>query len=627
MTSGAVQRAAAEAALRIRPRRTLLQWLGWFWLFVATITVLIGLRYAAVAPVPAEAGAATFFAVLTLGHWYVLYFLLAAMVFFPLAILLPHRRLITYLAITVATLCLIALVVDVFVFNLFRFHLNGLVFSLLLSDAADEIFVFSPMVYATTALIIVVLVAVTLLAARLAWRMVGRQTAQRLGLTLGLALFVAFLLQNIWFAWASAAGVVNITTQAGIYPLYFPARADSFFYENGIVEPGSKQSLALQAQGTTGRVHYPRQELHCAAPQPLPNIFWIVIDSWRSDALGAEVTPRIHEFAQQASMFSKHYSGGNNTRTGLFSLFYGLPATYWESFLDARQGAPFVRALLDHDYDLAIYASAKLTGPEFDKTIFAEVADLRKSTNAKSVYGRDELSTEEFIAHITHSDKRPVFGFLFYDAPHSYVAAETFRNHFKPAAPGINYYSLTKDTDPEPILNLYRNSVISVDYLVGNALDAIRAAGMWDDSIIVITGDHAQEFNDNGLGYWGHNGNFTDAQLQVPLLVKWPGKEPQTVAYTTTHFDITASMMTEIFGCQNPIADYGLGTPLFTSGERSGFVVGGFGDFAVRLADRIYWVDKYGGIQVMSADNRVLPEKPDPVLLAKAMRQITDYLR
>ena len=57
------------------------------------------------------------------------------------------------------------------------------------------------------------------------------------------------------------------------------------------------------------------------------------------------------------------------------------------------------------------------------------------------------------------------------------------------------------------------------------------------------------------MGYWVHASAYTPYQLHVPLLVYWPGKTPQVYSYFITHYDIVPTLMTEIFGCQNPLAD------------------------------------------------------------------------
>ena len=51
------------------------------------------------------------------------------------------------------------------------------------------------------------------------------------------------------------------------------------------------------------------------------------------------VAPRLTEFARGAIRFDRHYSGGNSSRAGMFSLFYGLPATYFDAFADLARPA------------------------------------------------------------------------------------------------------------------------------------------------------------------------------------------------------------------------------------------------------------------------------------------------
>jgi hypothetical protein len=51
-------------------------------------------------------------------------------------------------------------------------------------------------------------------------------------------------------------------------------------------------------------------------------------------------------------------------------------------------------------------------------------------------------------------------------------------------------------------------------------LDLLDKYDIDDNTIVIITADHGQEFNENKLNFWGHNGNFTKYQTQVPLIIK-----------------------------------------------------------------------------------------------------------
>ena len=77
-------------------------------------------------------------------------------------------------------------------------------------------------------------------------------------------------------------------------------------------------------------------QLETVEPDSLPNIVVILLDSWNRRALTPECMPHTYQFAEQNQWFANHVSGSNGTRSGVFSLFFGLSCYYWESFEPAR---------------------------------------------------------------------------------------------------------------------------------------------------------------------------------------------------------------------------------------------------------------------------------------------------
>jgi uncharacterized protein (TIRG00374 family) len=67
---------------------------------------------------------------------------------------------------------------------------------------------------------------------------------------------------------------------------------------------------------------------------------------------------------------------------------------------------------------------------------------------------------------------------------------------------------------------LYAGEVAYVDGSVGELVAELRKAGIFDDTALVITADHGEEFQDHG-GWW-HGTTLYDEQIDVPLVVKWP---------------------------------------------------------------------------------------------------------
>ena len=92
-------------------------------------------------------------------------------------------------------------------------------------------------------------------------------------------------------------------------------------------------------------------------------------------AFNEENTPNLWELAKSSQVFDRHFSGGNGTRAGMFSMFYGLPGFYWNNVLRARRGPVLIQRLKDAGYQMRIISGTSLTFPEFRQTVFADVND------------------------------------------------------------------------------------------------------------------------------------------------------------------------------------------------------------------------------------------------------------
>jgi len=71
----------------------------------------------------------------------------------------------------------------------------------------------------------------------------------------------------------------------------------------------------------------------------------------------------------------------------------------------------------------------------------------------------------------------------------------------------------------ERLHELYRGEIEYLDVEFGKLLAKLEAFGLYDDSIIVLTADHGEEFNEHG-GFW-HGLTLYEEQIHVPLLIKW----------------------------------------------------------------------------------------------------------
>ena len=128
--------------------------------------------------------------------------------------------------------------------------------------------------------------------------------------------------------------------------------------------------------------------------------------------------------------------------------------------------------------------------------------------------------------------------------------------------------------DPTPFWNLYRNTCYQDDILLGKIFETLKKQGLMDNTIVIISGDHSQEFNENHRNYWGHNSNFSAHQIGVPMIWHIPGQQAHKYTHRTTHYDVVPTLMKEYLGVKNNPSDYSMGKMMTDKSPRLWHVVG-----------------------------------------------------
>ncbi len=606
-------------------RKRLLRWWGGLLLTTLLLLLLVSVRYFEVVSLDGGAVPLLFRAAMLIAHFTTV----AAVALLPVLLLIalwPRPRLVMPLGVLLGAGTVAFILIDTQVFQLYRFHINAGVLNLLFGGAASETFVFSAAMYAQAGLIAATILGAFIVAGRWSWRRIANSaepsTTQRSRLRTGIvSVLVASLLSfHLVHIWADAVSYHPILEQTEVLPMRYAATAKRLLRSYGVNLP-NVQVASSEGADAGSALFYPLQPLTCSAPQTPPNIIVIAIDSWRFDEMNASVTPNIARFSQRSARFLDHYSGGNATRIGMFSLFYSIPGTYWHRILAERQGPVLIDQLFELDYDVQVFRSAPLYSPEFDRTIFSRVEAVRMRSDGDSPAAWDRDLTNDFLKYLdARSTTEPFFALLFYDAPHSFDHPKDYPLRFQPAARHVNYLQLNNDTDPLPLLNRYRNSLHYVDSLVGEAFAAIEARGLLENSLVIVTGDHGQEFNDNAQNYWGHASNFTRFQTGVPFMIYAPGLEPGTFQHRTTHFDVMPTVLRDYLGCDTPFSSYSVGNPLFEPGGREIILMSEYTDFAIKHANRIAVVRRQG-MEVRDERHLELDIRLAPDVIAAALEQ------
>ena len=510
---------------------------------------------------------------------------------------------------------------DAFVFTQYRFHISLAMLELFFGPAGREIFVFPWITYLILALAIAAVFALVYGLTRLAGKITWGKRAIWAVCILWLG---AFLVYNGMHAWGKFMIVPSVLAQVSYMPWANPLSANRKLRRMGFEPKAEPYSTPKQ-----GSLNYPLAPMQCKTDKPL-NILIILIDSWCADSFTQEVMPNTWQAYQQAKdafYFTNHLSGGNATEAGMFSLFYSMPYLYWNSFTSRQLPPVFMQVIQQQGYQLGIFASSKLNSPEFHQNIFASVPDLRIESKGGTKVERDRDAQQDFTAFIKHlSPDKPFFGFLFYDAAHGQEFPEG-GDVFKPVGEQMNYLTLTKNTDPAPYMNRYKNSVHFIDGLIGQVFDLLKQQNLLDNTVIVLSGDHGQEINDTRNNFWGHNSNFAKWQTHVPLLVWWPGKQGKEMAYRTSHYDIMPALLIHALGCTNPVRDYSTGMDLFDPQPRPYTIISSYTKKAVQTGDKISVIDNYGYLEHYDENFHKLPSGADPKAISTAFKDFAQFYK
>jgi membrane-anchored protein YejM (alkaline phosphatase superfamily) len=460
---------------------------------------------------------------------------------------------------------------DAFVYGTWSFHINGFVWNLVTTSGGIESMGASGASEASFAAIAAGWLAAEALLLALALRSprvdrLHRALAVRPAALVSLAFSLLALSagERVTYGLADSASYRPVLNAANTFPLYVPLRMPKLAKKLGF-EHDREAGLDLQLD--TVNVRYPLHPLARAPGSRDWNVVWLVAESLRADMLDPEIMPATSSFAAQSADFRSHYSGGNGTRMGMFSMFYGLYGSYWFAFLNETRGPAFVDLLLEAKYQRAIYTSARFSYPEFDKTIFRRIpsAELHEGDDSLAGWENDRQNVTHLLGDIDLRDpSRPFFAFMFFESAHAQYWFPEESVIRRPYLTNFNYAITNYAANIDLIKNRYVNACHHLDSQLGRVFEHLARAGLLDSTLVIVTGDHGEQFMEKG--HWGHHASFVDEEVRVPLVIHAPRMAPHRDTRISSHLDIVPTLMT-LLGVTNPADDYSLGHDLF-GGER-----------------------------------------------------------
>ncbi len=308
--------------------------------------------------------------------------------------------------------------------------------------------------------------------------------------------------------------------------------------ESHSTPPGGGLASAMETLIAT------RQREHLAltvAPTggPLRDAVIVVIESFRHELVDPEVMPNLWDLAQRGIHCRTHFSSGNATTHGMFSLLSGLEAVWYSRQMNSR---PLLNRLFrSAGYEIGFFAGHNDWKKfHMDGFINRGQFDVFETEDPRWLES-DRRATQRAVNFLQHSagpedaEQKPRLAILYLYSTHADYHSYAGDRIFQPAADDRFVIPYKKDFVPK-VWNRYKNSARSVDRFLSAVFD--------EDRVVIVTGDHGESFLEDGV--CGHGVRISRYQNMTPAVIYRPGGSQQTILQPTMHADLLPSLLSAV---------------------------------------------------------------------------------
>ncbi|MCP4593717.1 MAG: sulfatase-like hydrolase/transferase, partial [bacterium] len=276
-----------------------------------------------------------------------------------------------------------------------------------------------------------------------------------------------------------------------------------------------------------------------------PNIVLITFESLRTDHVGCygcprDTTPAIDALAAEATLYEDSSAVTSWTLTSHATIFSGLyPSAHnvvrpKDRLKDSHR--TMAEVLADYGYQTTAIVSGPYLKRKHGLAQGFETYDQTSVTTGKLDASHDvtnprmEARVNQFLDH-ERREGDPFFLFLYYWDPHfQFIPPPPYDTMFVPdgAVPVKDphfqtYYKLGKQIKPAQLEYLkaqYDGEIRCTDAYLERLFERLRALGLWENTVIILTADHGEQFFEHG--FLGHKYDLYVESLHVPLIIKYP---------------------------------------------------------------------------------------------------------
>ncbi|HSF39824.1 MAG TPA: sulfatase [Thermoanaerobaculia bacterium] len=312
-------------------------------------------------------------------------------------------------------------------------------------------------------------------------------------------------------------------------------------------------------------------EPEAAAPRP-KNVIFILVDTLRADHLGVygygrDTSPALDAFAKESLLFENARSQAACTFPSANSILTSRPPTAFLGQPGQAMGIPpgipsIAEILAGRGYRTAAVSASPV------------VRNTKSRFNPSGGFGRGFSIFDEACvwkpAHcvnqrasevLAQKDERPFFLYLHYMDPHGpYRAPEKHRKFSGGKVATDKPFILQGDPNPigdwlykakpdpgvtpaelQHLIDLYDDEIAYFDLRFGEFLASLRKSGLLEDTILVLTADHGEEFLEHG--HIKHCRTLFDNSIKIPYLLHIPGVPARSVAAPVQNLDLVPTIL------------------------------------------------------------------------------------
>ncbi len=297
---------------------------------------------------------------------------------------------------------------------------------------------------------------------------------------------------------------------------------------DGIDQNCSGHDLVLPVKQNRATPRTPTQN----SATPKPNVIVLTVDALRYDRL-AEDMPFLSALAKESVNFEHAYSHGASTYWSVASMMTSkLPS----QLIMGRDQTPvasetlLTEILKRHGWRTSLFANVTIF---FVRGLSQGIkhANRNYATSHFTVHGEKPGAkhlTDGMLKKLKILKKggntQPVFMWGHYYDPHD--------PYFE--VPG---YPSESDDD----FDRYRAIVRSVDAQIARFVEGLKTLGMWENTILVVTSDHGEEFGEHGGRF--HGKTLYEEMTRVPLVIRIPDVAGRQVKTPVGQMDIAPTIL------------------------------------------------------------------------------------